>query len=63
MISKLRSMNVWSSTEVTQDGIALIKMIRGIMNQHGDSKQGVMTIFQSDKRIYLTYQTTDMFNT
>ena len=55
-------MNGWSSAEVTQDGIALIKMTRSISNQHDESKQGVMEIFQSYKRMFLTYQTPDMSN-
>ena len=54
--------NIWARSEVTQYGIALIKMIRSTSNQHDESKQGVMEMFQSDKRMFLTYQTTDMSN-
>ena len=56
MRSKLKLMNVWESTEVTQYGIVLIKMIRSISNQHDKSKQEVMEIFQSDRPMFLTYQ-------
>ena len=38
-------------------------MIRSINNQNKKSEQGVMEIFQSYKRMYLTYQTPDMSNT
>ena len=41
----------------------MIKMIRSITNQHDESKKGVMKIVQSDKRMYLTYQTPVMSNT
>ena len=60
---KLKSMNGWASDKVPQDGIALINIIRSISNQHYDSKQGVMTIFQLYKRMYFTYQTPEMPNT
>ena len=63
MRSKLKSVNVWASAKVTQDGIALIKMIRSISNQQYESKQGEMEMFQSDKHMFLTYQTPDMLNT
>ena len=63
MISQFKLMNGWGRAEVTQDGIALIKMTRSISNQHDGSKHGVMEIVQSDKRIFLTYQTPDLSNT
>ena len=47
----------------TRDGIALIKMIRSISDKHDESKQGLMEIFQYDKRMFLTYQTPFMSNT
>ena len=56
-------MNGWASDEVTQDRIELPKIIRSRNNKHDDSKQGVMAIVQSDKRMFLTYQTPDMSNT
>ena len=60
---KLKSMNGWASAEVTQDGIALINMIRSISNKHDELKQRIMEILQSDKLMYLTYQTPEMLNT
>ena len=52
--SKLKSTNGWTSAEVTHDGIAMMKIIRSISNKHNKSKQVVMEIFQSDKRMFLT---------
>ena len=51
---KLKSMNTGVIVEVTQYGIALINMISSISHQHGELKQVVMAIVQSDKRMSMT---------
>ena len=60
---KLKLMNGWVSAEVTQDGIELINIFRSISKQHNESNQVVMAIVQSEKHLYFSHQTPDIFKT
>ena len=54
--AKVESMAGWTTVEMVQDGIGLLKLLRGATYQHDESKQGTMAIVESDKRAYIFFQ-------
>ena len=61
--AKIESMAGWTTGETEQDGIGLLKLLRGATYQHDESKQGTMAIVESDKRAYIFFQRANQTNT
>ena len=53
--AKVESMAGRTTVKMAQDGIGLLKLLRGATYQHGEPKQGTMAIVESDKRAYIFF--------
>ena len=49
----------YSIIERDQDGVEVLKLIRGICHLRDDAKEGVMAMVQSDKRLFIFFQRTN----
>ena len=54
--SKIEAMPGFEAAATAMDGITLLGLFRSVCHQHDDTKQGTMTVVQTDKRAFLYYQ-------
>ena len=55
LVQRLKSKDLWNVTNLTNNEIALTKIIRDVAHVHNDTTQGTMVIVASGMNLYTTF--------